>query len=107
VADINLANAEEAVAELISAGGDAIAVKCDVTVWEDQVATFEAAIEKYGRLDVVVANAGVMEAGRFVGAPLGADGKPVKPNLTTLDINLTGALYSACASRSRCDDISS
>jgi NAD(P)-dependent dehydrogenase (short-subunit alcohol dehydrogenase family) len=72
----------------------AIAVKCDVTVWEDQVAAFEAAITEYGKVDVIVANAGVAEIGQFLGAPLGEDGKPVKPNLTTLDVNLTGVVYS-------------
>ena len=41
-------------------GGDdqAIAVRCDVTEWQDQVAAVQAALDAYGRLDVVFANAG-------------------------------------------------
>ena len=37
---------------------EAIAVRCDVTEWEDQQAMVAAALEAYGRLDVVFANAG-------------------------------------------------
>lgn len=32
----------------------AVSRKCDVTVWDDQVALFELAIEKFGSVDVVV-----------------------------------------------------
>ncbi len=41
-------------------GGDdqAIAVGCDVTQWQDQVAAVQAGLDAYGRLDVVFANAG-------------------------------------------------
>jgi NADP-dependent 3-hydroxy acid dehydrogenase YdfG len=37
---------------------EAIAVRCDVTEWDDQQAMVRAAIDAYGRLDVVFANAG-------------------------------------------------
>src|SRR3712207_8309385 len=41
-------------------GGEdrALAVRCDVTEWEDQQAVVTRALEAYGRLDVVFANAG-------------------------------------------------
>jgi NADP-dependent 3-hydroxy acid dehydrogenase YdfG len=41
-------------------GGDerAIAVRCDVTEWEDQQALVQRARHEYGRIDVVFANAG-------------------------------------------------
>ena len=41
-------------------GGDerAIAVRCDVTEWDDQQALVERALAAYGRVDVVFANAG-------------------------------------------------
>lgn len=46
-------------AEINGAGGDAIFVKCDVSQ-EDQVkATIQAALDKYGRIDVLVNNAGI------------------------------------------------
>jgi NADP-dependent 3-hydroxy acid dehydrogenase YdfG len=49
-------------------GGDdrAIAVPCDVTEWQDQVAAVQAALDAYGRLDVVFANAGFGAARGFL-----------------------------------------
>jgi len=32
----------------------AIFVRCDVTIWDDQVSMFETAISKYGSVDIVV-----------------------------------------------------
>jgi NAD(P)-dependent dehydrogenase (short-subunit alcohol dehydrogenase family) len=93
VSDLNLDGAKETLSQIQAAGGSGATVRCDVTVWEDQVAAFEAAIAEFGKLDVVIANAGVNEVGQFFGAPLGEDGKPPKPNMTTLDVNLTGSLY--------------
>ncbi len=48
---------EELVAEL---GGEerALAVRCDVTEWDEVQATVAAAIERFGRIDAVFANAG-------------------------------------------------
>src|SRR4051812_23501171 len=37
---------------------DGLAVRCDVTEWDDQQAMVQRAIDEYGRLDVVFANAG-------------------------------------------------
>src|SRR6187399_395836 len=41
-------------------GGDerALAVRCDVTEWDDQEAMVKTALDAFGRLDVVLANAG-------------------------------------------------
>ena len=41
-------------------GGDerAVAVRCDVTSWEDQQALVATALERFGRLDACLANAG-------------------------------------------------
>src|ERR687885_1685471 len=36
----------------------AIAVRCDVTSWDDQEAVAETAISRFGRIDVAFANAG-------------------------------------------------
>jgi NADP-dependent 3-hydroxy acid dehydrogenase YdfG len=55
------ARSEDKLRDLASElGGDerAIAVRCDVTSWEDQAALFERALDAFGRVDVVFANAG-------------------------------------------------
>jgi NADP-dependent 3-hydroxy acid dehydrogenase YdfG len=48
---------EELVAEL-GGGGRAVAVRCDVTEWEQVEAMTAAALDAFGRIDVVFANAG-------------------------------------------------
>ncbi|HTX32127.1 MAG TPA: SDR family oxidoreductase [Solirubrobacteraceae bacterium] len=49
-------------------GGEerALAVTCDVTEWEEQEAMVEAALSRFGRLDVVFANAGFGAARGFL-----------------------------------------
>ncbi|HAJ05352.1 MAG TPA: short-chain dehydrogenase [Chloroflexi bacterium] len=56
VADINYDDASK-VADII--GGDALAVKCDVTLIEECRYMVDYVIEQYGRLDIVFANAGI------------------------------------------------
>lgn len=48
----------EALAGELGGSGRALAVACDVTEWEQQQAMVAAALEAFGRLDVVFANAG-------------------------------------------------
>jgi NADP-dependent 3-hydroxy acid dehydrogenase YdfG len=49
-------------------GGEerALAVRCDVTEWTDQEAMVAAALDRYGRLDVALANAGFGAARSFL-----------------------------------------
>lgn len=51
--------AEAVVAEIIKLGGDAVAVKGDVSKAAEARAIVEAAISSYGKLDVLVNNSGV------------------------------------------------
>jgi NADP-dependent 3-hydroxy acid dehydrogenase YdfG len=48
----------EALAEELGGSGRALAVACDVTEWDQQEAMVAAALEAFGQLDVVFANAG-------------------------------------------------
>jgi NADP-dependent 3-hydroxy acid dehydrogenase YdfG len=54
------ARSEEKLARLASDIGEdaALAVRCDVTEWEDQQALVARAVERFGRVDAVFANAG-------------------------------------------------
>ena len=48
----------QGLAEELGGGERAIAVRCDVTEWEDQQALVKRTLDAYGRLDVAFANAG-------------------------------------------------
>jgi NADP-dependent 3-hydroxy acid dehydrogenase YdfG len=55
----------EALAEELGGDERALAVKCDVTEWADQEALTEAALSRFGRIDVAMANAGFGAARGF------------------------------------------
>ncbi|QEC42026.1 SDR family oxidoreductase [Pseudobacter ginsenosidimutans] len=54
------AEAEKTVEEIKAAGGDAIALQADVSKSADVSRLFDEAIAHYGRIDVLVNNAGIM-----------------------------------------------
>lgn len=55
-----LQSAEETVEAIKNAGGDAIAIQADVSKSEEVKAMFDQAIAHYGKIDVLVNNAGIM-----------------------------------------------
>lgn len=81
-------SAHKVVQDIEEAGGEAIAVKADVSRKDDVRALFGAAIEKYGTVDILVNNAGVQKDSEFL------DMTPEQWR-TVLDINLTGAFLCA------------
>ncbi|MFE2964619.1 SDR family oxidoreductase [Streptomyces sp. NPDC059340] len=72
-------------AELIAAGGQALAVKADVTDQASVDAAAKAVHDAYGRVDLVVNNAGVM-------LPNPLDDGRIDEWTRMIDTNLTGAL---------------
>jgi glucose 1-dehydrogenase len=52
------------VKEIEEAGGEALFVKCDVAEMADLDAIVEAAVERFGRLDIYVANAGINDSNK-------------------------------------------
>jgi 3-oxoacyl-[acyl-carrier protein] reductase len=52
--------ADQAVEQIINDGGDAIALQADVSKAKDVEKLFDAAIAHYGKIDVLVNNAGIM-----------------------------------------------
>jgi len=87
VSDINLASAEGVAAEIMKAGGKAVAFKADVARPEDNEATVEFAKKTYGGLHLAFNNAGIVGAEKHVGKLT-----PEEWN-TVININLNGVFY--------------
>jgi NADP-dependent 3-hydroxy acid dehydrogenase YdfG len=71
-------------------GNDALVIEADVADEASARAAVERAVERFGRLDTVIANAGVMLLGPVEGAPLEEWQRMV-------DVNVLGLLYTAHA----------
>ncbi len=67
VATRRAANGQPVADGIVNSGGDAIFVKCDVSTEEDVEGLVEKTIQKYGRIDVLVNNAGVNFVKEFEG----------------------------------------
>jgi glucose 1-dehydrogenase len=82
--------ANELVNEIASAGGSAFAVKADVSDEQAVESMFEETVSRCGRLDILVANAGLQRDSSFREMSL-ADWRKV------MDVNLTGQFLCARA----------
>ena len=75
---------EEANSVLEGVGGEAIAVKGDVTVESDVINLVQSAIKEFGKLDVMINNAGMEN-------PVSSHEMPLSDWNKVIDTNLTGA----------------
>ncbi|GLI65626.1 hypothetical protein VaNZ11_009196 [Volvox africanus] len=66
LADVDLTAAQRSAQDLVTAGHSAHAVKCDVRHKADCESAVAAAVEKWGKLDIMVANAGIVKAAPFL-----------------------------------------
>jgi len=87
IAELDQNRGEEAAKEV---GG--IFTKADVTRYEDQAKVFSNTWEKYGRIDFVFANAGILDVVDFYRKQ--EDLPPPKPSLITSEVDLNGVIYS-------------
>lgn len=90
--DINQAALEATVAEINAAGGEAKAVVADVTNLAEMKAAAGQAIQAFGRIDVMVNNAGVMPLGLYADHEMGAEKWS-----RCIDINIKGVLHGTIA----------
>ncbi len=81
----------QALAEELGGDEHALAVRCDVTSWDDQQALVQAALDRYGRMDSYFANAGF-------GAARGFLEESVEHWKSMIDTNVLGAALSIRAS---------
>lgn len=76
---------------IIKNNGDAMALACDVSNYENLTNVFEKTYIKYGKIDIVVINAGIDVLNLTV------EESDIEDWKTVLDINLLGAYYTAKA----------
>lgn len=79
----NLEEGEKTLNEILSKGGTGILVKADVSHEEEVKALFNETISKFGRIDIVVSNAGLQKDSSFLEMTLEQWQK-------VIDVNLTG-----------------
>ena len=77
-------NAQEVVAQIKEAGGEAVAIKGDVSDEKQVEQLFKEAIETYGKVDILINNAGIVYDAPFTE-------KTVEQWKETLNTNLIGA----------------
>jgi NAD(P)-dependent dehydrogenase (short-subunit alcohol dehydrogenase family) len=66
VSDINEITAEDTVRQICESGGDALATGVDVSDRQACLSLGAAAVEKWGRIDALVANAGIQQGGSLL-----------------------------------------
>jgi len=88
VSDISQEECEKVVEEIKSAGGEAIAIKCDISNKSEVDEMMKKTVERFGKLDILVNNAGICVPKPF----LEMSEEEFKK---TIDINLKG--YFLCA----------
>ncbi|MFS8500639.1 MAG: SDR family NAD(P)-dependent oxidoreductase, partial [Caldicoprobacter sp.] len=86
VTDINFEAAQKVAADL----NDAIAIKVDVTKYDECEEMARVTVEKYGRIDLLVSNAGILIA-------KGIDEFTTEEWRKVIDVNLIGYFNSAKA----------
>ncbi|KAI1760177.1 NAD(P)-binding protein [Hypoxylon sp. FL1150] len=92
--DVNTDAGHKVAAEVASENPGAVVSfkRADVTAWDDQAKAFKEVHQQHGKIDVVMANAGISEQGASSLALVDEE-EPSQPRLRTLDVNLTGVIY--------------
>jgi NAD(P)-dependent dehydrogenase (short-subunit alcohol dehydrogenase family) len=67
----------------------------DVTSYASLLALFDKALTTYGRVDVAISNAGILERPGWFESSINLDSVRTAPSTAVLDVNLTGTLYFA------------
>src|SRR3712207_4077590 len=81
---------EEAAGEVRAAGGQPLVVTTDVAKPEQVERLADAAVERFGRIDVWINNAGIGAIGRF-------EEIPVEDHARIIDVNFKGVVYGSHA----------
>ncbi len=81
VTDIDESDCQKVVEEIKSQGGEAIALKLNVSNAEEVSQVFDSAVKHFGRLDILVNNAGIFSPKAFLEITEGEWDKTINTNL--------------------------
>lgn len=81
VSDINAERAETVAAEIRQAGGSAVAAQCDVAAPGALAGLRQAALAAFGKITILMNNAGVVYSGKFLDVPMSDWRKSYEINL--------------------------
>ncbi|MFW6067009.1 MAG: SDR family oxidoreductase [Myxococcota bacterium] len=88
--DVEQEALEAAAAALRAGGAEVLALRCDVTRYEDCRDSMDRAVQRFGRIDVMVANAGAVHRSGFADTDLSVFRR-------VMEVNFHGALHCAKA----------
>ena len=74
-------------------------VETDISSWPSILNLFKFTYEKYGRIDVVAANAGIHGHERWLEDIMDSNGELENPDFPAITVNLIGMLYSISPSK--------
>jgi NAD(P)-dependent dehydrogenase (short-subunit alcohol dehydrogenase family) len=77
-------------------GATAVFEQCDVASYASQTAMFKSVWARWGRLDLVIINAGAVDGGswyNYRGRGAGVDDVPTEPDTSCTDTHLKAAMY--------------
>jgi len=95
VSDVNDANGQATLEAITSAGGEAVYIRADMRSNDDVLALMQGAVDRFGRLDVLHANAGIHESD--LTTQMTVQDLPIDAWDTLMDINLKGVWLCARA----------
>ncbi|OCK74349.1 NAD(P)-binding protein [Lepidopterella palustris CBS 459.81] len=89
---VSIADIDEEKGDAAASNVNGLFTKTDVSFYEDIAKAFSNTWKKYGRIDFVFSNAGILESANFYEQHETLP--PPKLNLLTSEVNLNGAIYS-------------
>ncbi|KAF1845600.1 NAD(P)-binding protein [Cucurbitaria berberidis CBS 394.84] len=87
---------QDVASSIDESGESAIFIQCDVESYQSQADLFRSVWGKWGRLDVLIANAGSVDRGsmyNFARRDTAIDDLPSEPETSCTDIDLKGTIY--------------
>ena len=104
---VSTAAAEEVVASIRSCGQEAITVQADVAEEGDVKRMIDTVLEQFGRIDVLVNNAGILTQSHLADMPTEMWDEMIRTNLRSAFLCTRAVLYQTCSLREAAESFTS